>query len=461
MVVFTLVPRAAASRGLHAGRAHYSGAMATDADCLFCKIVARDIPADVVHETDDHRRLPRPRAAGADPRAGDPAPPRAGRRRARRRRARRARRPRRRRGGGRRRRRASARATGWSSTPARPRTRPSSTPTCTCSAAARWAGRPDEPPRLLRTAAAVAACWRSPRRLLQHRERHRQGRRKQPTSSAAGHRPPRRRDRGHGSWPKPVAAKPLRAGERLVRLAMPTPYTPSAPYGTGTDDYRCFVLDPHLAKDAFITGLNILPGQPKVVHHVILFRVPPSGRRPWRPRTAPKGRGLDLLRRHRRGGQRGARQRALAGGLGARRVRAGAGQGRRRPAGQGLADDHAGALQPARRAAPGRLARPSCGWRRRPSSWPPLETVLLPAPVELPCRPAGTADGSATAPPPSPTPSAASGTRSGWPRTTCTCCAASCSRARCRPATGRCRRRRRSGPPPATCTCWAAPSRSR
>jgi histidine triad (HIT) family protein len=26
--------------------------MATDADCLFCKIVTGDIPADVVHETD-------------------------------------------------------------------------------------------------------------------------------------------------------------------------------------------------------------------------------------------------------------------------------------------------------------------------------------------------------------------------------------------------------------------------
>jgi hypothetical protein len=68
----------------------------------------------------------------------------------------------------------------------------------------------------------------------------------------------------------------LRAGERLVRLAMPTPYLPSAPYGTGTDDYRCFILDPHLTQDAFITGLNILPGTPSVVHHVILFRVPPD-----------------------------------------------------------------------------------------------------------------------------------------------------------------------------------------
>jgi hypothetical protein len=74
----------------------------------------------------------------------------------------------------------------------------------------------------------------------------------------------------------PVARKPLRAAERFVRLAMPTPYTPAAPYGTGTDDYRCFVLDPHLSRDAFITGLNILPGTPSEVHHVILFRVPPE-----------------------------------------------------------------------------------------------------------------------------------------------------------------------------------------
>lgn len=30
----------------------YAHIMATDPDCLFCKIVAGDIPADVVHETD-------------------------------------------------------------------------------------------------------------------------------------------------------------------------------------------------------------------------------------------------------------------------------------------------------------------------------------------------------------------------------------------------------------------------
>ncbi len=69
---------------------------------------------------------------------------------------------------------------------------------------------------------------------------------------------------------------PLRAGEKRITLAMPEDYTPSAPNGVGTDDYRCFLLDPHLTKDTWLTGTNVLPGNPSVVHHVILFRVPPG-----------------------------------------------------------------------------------------------------------------------------------------------------------------------------------------
>ncbi|WP_248581130.1 hypothetical protein [Nocardioides sp. InS609-2] len=80
----------------------------------------------------------------------------------------------------------------------------------------------------------------------------------------------------HGGTTTAQAAKPrpLRAGERRVTLEMPAAYTPSAPTGVGTDDYRCFLLDPGLEKDAIITGTNVLPGNPQVVHHVILFRVP-------------------------------------------------------------------------------------------------------------------------------------------------------------------------------------------
>ena len=57
---------------------------------------------------------------------------------------------------------------------------------------------------------------------------------------------------------------------------MPEPYTPSAPTGVGTDDYRCFLLDPELDQDAYLTGTHVRPGNPEVVHHVILVRVPPG-----------------------------------------------------------------------------------------------------------------------------------------------------------------------------------------
>ncbi len=36
------------------------------------------------------------------------------------------------------------------------------------------------------------------------------------------------------------------------------------------------MLDPKLARDSYLTGTNVLPGNPDVVHHVILFRVPPD-----------------------------------------------------------------------------------------------------------------------------------------------------------------------------------------
>jgi copper type II ascorbate-dependent monooxygenase-like protein len=79
---------------------------------------------------------------------------------------------------------------------------------------------------------------------------------------------------GHGaSVPAPPEA-PLRAGERFVTLRMPTAYTPKAPAAPGTDDYRCFLLDPGLTAKSVVTGVNVLPGNPDVVHHVILFRVP-------------------------------------------------------------------------------------------------------------------------------------------------------------------------------------------
>ena len=69
------------------------------------------------------------------------------------------------------------------------------------------------------------------------------------------------------------APRPLRAGERFETLAVPGgPYRPAAPTG-GVDDYHCFLLDPHLTADTYLTGTEVLPGNPDVVHHAILFRV--------------------------------------------------------------------------------------------------------------------------------------------------------------------------------------------
>jgi hypothetical protein len=57
-------------------------------------------------------------------------------------------------------------------------------------------------------------------------------------------------------------------------LAMAQPYLPRADL---SDDYRCFVIDPHATSSSFITGYEMHPGSPGNVHHVILFEVLDQG----------------------------------------------------------------------------------------------------------------------------------------------------------------------------------------
>lgn len=72
------------------------------------------------------------------------------------------------------------------------------------------------------------------------------------------------------------APTPLRRGERFQTVRLPGgTFRPAAP-GAGHDDYHCFLIDPHLRRDAFVTGTDVLPGQPSIVHHAILFRVLPG-----------------------------------------------------------------------------------------------------------------------------------------------------------------------------------------
>ena len=44
-----------------------------------------------------------------------------------------------------------------------------------------------------------------------------------------------------------------------------------ADFEDSDDDYRCFVIDPGLTEDGFVTAFEIDPGDPEIVHHVIVY----------------------------------------------------------------------------------------------------------------------------------------------------------------------------------------------
>ncbi len=86
-----------------------------------------------------------------------------------------------------------------------------------------------------------------------------------------------------------VPAIPLRAGESRLTLGLPHgSYQPSAPSG-GSDDYRCFLVDPHLTSSAFVTGVDFEPGNRAIVHHAILYRATPAQVPAARARDARSG----------------------------------------------------------------------------------------------------------------------------------------------------------------------------
>jgi hypothetical protein len=200
-----------------------------------------------------------------------------------------------------------------------------------------------------------------------------------------------RHGRGH---PTPADADdaqvPLRPGESVVDVAMPVAYAPSA-VGNGSDDYRCFLLDPDVDEDAFVTGVDVVPGAPEMVHHVILFRVPPAEVADAEAKDATDpGQGWTCFGGTGLGGEDLTLE--SAPWLGAWAPGSG---------GRPLADDIGIPIAAGSRIVMQvhyNLTAGSSSDRSRArlrvtdgdSGLQPLETMLLPAPVELPCRPAAT-----------------------------------------------------------------------
>jgi hypothetical protein len=186
---------------------------------------------------------------------------------------------------------------------------------------------------------------------------------------------------GHSRSAPPAA--PLRTGERFVTVTMPKPYTPAAPNG-GTDEYRCFLVDPGLTGAAFLTGSQFLPQNADIVHHAIFFRVDPAGvAAARRVDAATPGEGWTCF------GGAGVGDSATwvaAWAPGTNETLLGASIGYPMPAGSQLVMQvHYNLLATGGRSGATdqsgirlRLADPAPGMR-------PLRTELLPAPVELPC----------------------------------------------------------------------------
>jgi hypothetical protein len=189
-----------------------------------------------------------------------------------------------------------------------------------------------------------------------------------------------------------VKPKPLRAGESRMELRLASPYRPSAPNGVGTDDYRCFLLDPHLAKDRFLTGTFVKPDNPNVVHHVILFRAGPDQVAAAEKLDADSpGEGWTCFGDSGLPNSNDLDDAPWLGAWapGAQESVDAPGYGVPLPAGSRIVMQvHYNLLAgtgPDRSAALLRLAPPS-------AHLTPISTMLLPAPVELPCRPAHTGD---------------------------------------------------------------------
>lgn len=55
-------------------------------------------------------------------------------------------------------------------------------------------------------------------------------------------------------------------------MGLERPYRPAPPEG-GTDEYRCFLIDPKVTEPAFLMGSQFLPQNAEIVHHGIFYQI--------------------------------------------------------------------------------------------------------------------------------------------------------------------------------------------
>ena len=181
---------------------------------------------------------------------------------------------------------------------------------------------------------------------------------------------------------------------RTVTLTPGKAYLPKAAVG-GLDDYHCFLLEPRLTQDMFVTGALIEPQRGGIVHHVILFEA--AGQNAVEARRlneASGGNGWTCFGGPGLSETNPSADAAASDRLGAPQWISAWVPGHTTndtPAGTGVLL-HAGAafvmqvhynlIHPARRDRSRAVLRlaPAAG-----SALTPLDTVLIPAPVELPC----------------------------------------------------------------------------
>lgn len=74
--------------------------------------------------------------------------------------------------------------------------------------------------------------------------------------------------------PQSASAAKAQKNQKMKRytVTMQKAHLPVAP-NKGTDDYRCFLLDPKVTEDSIIRAIEFIPQQKAMVHHAIVFRV--------------------------------------------------------------------------------------------------------------------------------------------------------------------------------------------